>query len=688
MLPEEEFVLVGSLEATLLVLLIVVLFGPIITERFRIPGLIGLIVGGIIFGPFVIGWLEADGLVSQLGGIGILYLMFLAGVSFNLRGFMDNRTMAITYGLLGFFVPFILSIVVVLSMFEVGILSAALIGAMWASNTLVAYPDVQAAGLADNRAVSASVSAGVVADLLSLTVLAVATATTIIDLEPTLNIDIDIDLGFIDDVAPLIPEPTVEDPLLPLWIGLPLLAAFCLWALPRIGDWFFVRVGRSRTQRFVFALVGMSAGATVALLGGIEGLIGAFLAGLGMNRLVPTKGSLMDRIEFVGSSIFIPAFLVSIGLSIDPVVLFDPETIVLGLLFTALVLVGKSTAAILAGVRYGFDWNEIGLMSSLSFGQAASTLAIAQVGISLGMFGQVVVNAAVLTIVATALITSYGTRFFLKRIPRPPAIDAPVGERVLLDVRPHGSDMHALMNLAAAIVRPDDGLVVPYAVPAPGNRASAQAIVDAAVRAAEAHGLDTDGVVRIDDSFADATINLAEETDASMVVLAWQGPKFASDYVFGNDIDSIGERSPVPTVAVRIKRPWTRVVAVLGDPGASWQREDAELVVSIVQRLARPEAGEEVVVVGSDASLVPDSIASSPSIHMVTDQAGRSSAIESAGPDDLLIAPAYVLHDLTPRAGWRIARALADANVAVVAGPRRLVVARGSRRRPMTSTLP
>ena len=254
--------LVGSVEATLLILLLVILFGPIIAERFRIPGLVGLILGGMIFGPFVIGWLGSAGLVADLGAIGILYLVFLAGVSFNLRAFFQNRNSAIVYGLLGFVIPFVLAMWVSVSFLEFGLLAAALIGAMWASNTLLAYPDVRAAGLQDNSAVSAAVSAGVVADLLSLTVLAIATATVVIETDTTTRA-----------------EATVSNPSIPVWLAIPILMGFTLWLLPRVTEWFFVEVGRTRMQRFVFVLAGMAAGASVALLGGIEGLIGAFLAG-------------------------------------------------------------------------------------------------------------------------------------------------------------------------------------------------------------------------------------------------------------------------------------------------------------------------------------------------------------------------------------------------------------------------
>ncbi len=663
---------VGSLELSLFVLLIIVVFGPIVSERFGIPAIVGLIFGGVIFGPFVIGWLEQGGVVSNLGAIGILYLMFLAGLAFNMRAFLENRNSAIAYGLLGFILPFGLSMMVMLALSEISVLGAALIGAMWASNTLVAYPDVKAAGLANNRGVSAAVSAGVVADLLSLTVLAFATATAVIDLEPEL---FDISGEAIDLVGSVTIQPTNPDPLLPLWIALPLLAVFCFWILPKATNWFFVNVGRSRMQRFVFALAGMAAGATVATLGGIEGLIGAFLAGLGMNRLVPANGSLMDRLDFVGAAIFVPAFIVSIGLNIDPAVLFDVETLLLGALFTVFVVVGKTAAAVITGLGFRYSWDEIGIMSTLSFGQAASTLAIAQVGLSLGMFDQLVVNAAVLAIVATALITSFGTRFFIERVPRPASPETVVGEHVLVDVRDNGSASEVFLALAAGIARPDNGLVIPYSVTERGGMEAARAMVDRATAAASAQGLDSEGVVRVDDSFTDATVNLIEEIGASLVMLSWSGPRFAADYVLGNDIDKVGELSPVPTMAVRVLRPWRRIVVALGDVSADWRKDDARLVLSAVRRLRRTTPVPLVVFTGNP-ELLAGRVGDEEFVEVVSDSSQRRSLIDRLERDDLLIAAAYVLHDLPPMSSWRMARSLQDLNVAVVAGPHRLTVSR------------
>lgn len=405
--------LLGTVEMTILVLIVAILAGPLLGARLRVPGLLALIFLGMIFGPFGLGWLGRVDLVFDLGSIGILYLMFLAGLGFNVKAFNDNRTSALGFGLLSFVFPFGLSMIAGLSYFETGILAAALLGSMWASNTLVAYPDVRAAGLENTRAVRDAMSGGVVADVLALLILAVASTYAVVEIAEPDALD------------------TGAAPTLPLYLSIPLLVAFTLWLLPRIGEWFFVRVGRSRVQRLLFALAGMAAGATLAVLGGIAGIIGAFLAGLGLNRLVPKNSELMDRIDFVGTSVFIPAFLVSIGLRIDPVALVDWRTILIGVVFLGLVLVGKGLAVLVAAMFVGYSSAERGLIGSLSIGQAASTLAVGQIGLELGLFEQRVVNASILTIVLAALLTSFGTQFYIRRMPPPAPSTGAIGERVL-----------------------------------------------------------------------------------------------------------------------------------------------------------------------------------------------------------------------------------------------------------------
>jgi len=650
---------VGTVEFTLLVLLGVILAGPLIAERFRIPGLLGLIFFGMLFGPHVLDWLGRVGLVEDLGAIGILYLMFLAGVSFNLKAFLENRKSAITFGLLGFGTPFALSIWAGISVLELEVLSALLIGAMWASNTLVAYPDVRAAGLADNRAVRDAVSAGVVADLLSLFVLAVATSTVVIDVS---------DLP--DAVADLVEPP----PSFPLLLSVPMLVGFCLWVLPKLGAWFFVRVGHSRTQRFLFSLVGMAAGAALAVLAGVEGLIGAFLAGLGLNRLIPSRSELMDRLDFVGSSIFIPAFLVSIGLSIDPAVFFDLATLQLGLLFTGLVIVGKSIAAGISGALFRLTIDEIGLTASLSYGQAASTLAIAQVGLSLGFFGQDVVNGAVLAIVLTALITSFGTQFFIRRVPRPAASQVSLGEFVLVDARRSSSNTDVVMDFAGRIAGTDDGLLVPFTIPQAGQLEDARSRIEEAEAAAAAGGYDTEGVARVSESFTTGLLELAEETAASLAVLPWPGVRPGTDSLLGSELDSFGERSPIPTVAVQMIEPWNRVVLMIGDTSIEWHREDALLAAGIVQRVRR-QKDSPVLVIGRKTSDVEEHVGALENVEFINRSLKTREFLGQVRPDDLVVVPAYILRNTSLTDQLRMARRLVKNDVAVVAGPHRLTVA-------------
>lgn len=674
--------LIGSVETTIAIVFAIVVLGPIVAERFRVPGIVGLIAGGMLFGPYAIDWLQSGGLVDELGSIGILFLMFLAGLSFDIQSFRRNRSTAVLYGLTGFIIPFVLTVVVVTTAPGIEFLGALLVGAMWASNTLVAYPEVQSAGLQGTRSVGAAVSAGVVADLLSLTVMAFVTSTAIIEIDPP-------DIPVIGELSErLVTEgvrPTTPDPTLPLWAGLPLLVVVCLWLLPRVADWFFVRVGRDRPQRVVFMIALMGTGSTFALLGGMEGLIGAFLAGLGLNRLVPTRGLLMERLDFVGGTLFVPVFLISIGLQIDPAVLVDPETIGLGLLFSGFVVVGKTAAAVISGLARNLSWDEVGLMSSLSFGQAASTLAIAEVGNQLGMFDQDVVNAAVLAIVVTAFITSYATRFFASRVPPPDAERPPLGHSILLDTRQIGSDVETLLSFAGALARADDGVVVPYAIAGePGGHTVARTGVDGVIASASALGLDVDGVVRVDDSFVDTTVNLVAELGSSLVVLDWSGPRFAVDYVFGNDIDGVGAANPVPTVAAHLLRPWDRLVIWLGDERAAWQRDDARLALDVAKRLgtARPTPVTVLCRDPADADAIGPG---DEGVVVITDADAQHDALDASHPGDLLVVPAHVVRDLAPLRALRLARRLHDTNLAIVAGPYRLTISNGPSRQGVVS---
>ena len=188
-------------------------------------------------------------------------------------------------------------------------------------------------------------------------------------------------------------------------VGLVVLGVWSLVALPRVARWFFAHVGTDRSYRFVFGIAAFLVGAVMAEAAGIDGIVGAFFAGLGLNRAVPEQSPLMNRLQFMGSTFFIPIFLVSVGVLLDPRVMVDPKTLGVALVFTVAVLGGKSLAAIIAGRTFHFTWPEIGVMSGLSGSQAAATLATTLVGAKLGLFDKQTINAVLVVILSSLVVT-------------------------------------------------------------------------------------------------------------------------------------------------------------------------------------------------------------------------------------------------------------------------------------------
>jgi len=643
-----------TVEFRLLTLAFLILAGPIIAERAKVPGLVGLIFLGMAFGPFVLGWVSPLGLIGVVGAVGLLYLMFLAGIELDINTFIANRNASITFGLVTFAIPFGLSFFVGVQILGYTGAAAALVGAMWASHTLVAYTEIKAAGLESNRAVGAAVSATVITDVLALIILGLAVSA---------------------GTTPGASAGSEDLAIMPVWAGILVLALFCMWVLPRATRWFFVHLGHSRTQRFIWTFGGMSAGAFLSRLGGIEGLVGAFLAGIGMNRLVPAHGPLMERIEFFGNALFVPAFLITVGLSIDPRALSEWETIQLALIFAGLVLVGKVLAAVVSGLIFGFSWPEIGMMASLTIGQAAATLAIAQVGVSTGLFTQEVINAAVLAVVVTVIITSLGTRY-LARLLEPPTEDSSaIGRHVLMQVTSEGA-ANGLVAACVAISRSDDGLLTPYIICDDDGCGSLTEKLDDAVQSAVDKGQDSEGISRVANSGVMGTLNLAVEKKASLVVLPWRGPRSTSDDFFGQEIDRIGARSTVPVMAARVVgEEWRRVLFFQGRSRSLVIRdEDSALALEIARRISSHLELELLVYVAE-----PQRIENLDGFESVNHYSGRTGGpLSSIQEGDLVVVPPHVVDDALGLGLSRVTRHLDDASLMVVGGPGRLRVSNRS----------
>jgi Kef-type K+ transport system membrane component KefB len=314
----------------------------------------------------------------------LLFLMFLAGLELDLDEFQRNRKPALTFGALTFTFPFVLGLLLVLP-FGYGLATAALYGSLWASHTLIAYPIVQERKLTRHRAVGMASGGTVITDTLSLFVLAVVVGSV-----------------ESDDRSAVI--------LVKLLLGLAVLAVYCAFLLPRIGRWSLAHLGQGNVPTFLFLLAALTSAALLADRMGLEGIVGAFFAGLALNRLVSSRAEEKESFEFVGAALLVPFFLLSTGMLLDPRQFTEPVVLVLAGASLAIVLVGKAAASFLSGRLSGFGTPEIKLVFGLTVAQAAATLAAVTIGTEAGIFDEDLLSATLVVVLVTVIVSSVVTR--------------------------------------------------------------------------------------------------------------------------------------------------------------------------------------------------------------------------------------------------------------------------------------
>jgi Kef-type K+ transport system membrane component KefB len=379
-----------SAEWTFFVAAVVLLAGPVVAERLRLPGLVGIVLGGMLVGPFVLDWVHREGVVESLGELGLLFLMFLAGLELDLDEFQRNRKPALTFGALTFTFPFVLGLLLVLP-FGYGLATAALYGSLWASHTLIAYPIVQEHKLTRHRAVGMASGGTVITDTLALFVLAVVVGSV-----------------ESDDRSSVI--------LVKLLLGLAVLAVYCAFLLPRIGRWALAHLGQGPVPTFLFLLAALTSAALLADRMGLEGIVGAFFAGLALNRLVSTRAEGKEHFEFIGAALLVPFFLLSTGMLLDPRQFTELTVLAIAGASLAIVLVGKATAAYVSGRRSGFGTPEIKLVFGLTVAQAAATLAAVTIGTEAGIFDENLLSATLVVVLATVIVSSIVTRIATREL--------------------------------------------------------------------------------------------------------------------------------------------------------------------------------------------------------------------------------------------------------------------------------
>jgi len=516
---------------------VIILLAPIVMARMRMPGMIGLLLAGALLGPNGLGVLERDASFVLFGTVGLLYIMFTAALEIDLAILKRYRLHSLVFGLVTFAIPQGLGMLVGYYLLDFDWPAAILLASMFASHTLLTYPIVSRLGLTRNQAVTTAVGGTIVTDTLALLVLAVIAGMT---------------RGEVD-----------EHFAWQLATSLVLYVATILIGLPLLARWFFRRMARDGVAEFVFVLATVFGCAALSHVAGSEPIVGAFLGGLALNRLIPHNSTLMNRIQFTGDALFIPFFLLSVGMLLDVSVFlggFRAWLVALSMLAT--VLVAKWLAAESTRPLLGYSRDQARVVFGLSVPQAAATLAATIVGFEIGLFDDAVVNGAIVMILvscfwAPIVVDRHGRNLVRAEAELAPTLpDSP--QRILVACSSESS-ARPLIDLAILVRDPEQQQsVYPLTVVEDGDDAAhgvaaAARMLDSLVPQFTAAGVPTHPVTRIDLNTAAGILRARRELNARKVIVGWRKRSIGTEFFFGSMVEQLLQDGPYQLIACRLR---------------------------------------------------------------------------------------------------------------------------------------
>ncbi len=533
-----------------LLILVIILAAPLLLNKFRIPHLLGLIIAGAIIGPNGFNLVLRDSSIILSGTAGLLYIMFLAGLEIDLGDFKKNKWKSLTFGMYTFLVPMALGTLVGLYVLNFSMLTSILLASMFASHTLIAYPIISKLGITKDKAVGITVGGTMITDTLALLVL-----TVIVEMA----------VGEVDDWF-----------WYRLGAAIILFFAFVMIVFPIVGRWFFKRC-EDNVSQYIFVLVMVFLGAYLAELAGLESIIGAFLAGMALNRLIPSTSPLMNRVEFVGNAIFIPFFLIGVGMLIDYRAFFTNwDTIKVGAVMIVVATVAKFVAAWMTQKTFRMSVDQRRVIFGLSNAQAAATLAAVMVGdnVILGetpagepirLLNESVLNGTILMILVTCTMASFSAQKGAHNIAMNDVSEEKEGtgehqERILIPVS-YEKNVTELVNLSTAIKskKNKNGL---FALNVINNQASddkafkqSKKVLNMAVTTASATDNVLQDLLRYDLNVANAIISVIKEQGITDLVLGLHQGKGVVSSFLGNMTEAILGQSNVTTLIYRPIQP-------------------------------------------------------------------------------------------------------------------------------------
>ena len=511
------------------VVLCIILLAPIIMGKLRIPHIVGMVLAGMLIGKYGLNILERDSSFELFGEVGLYYIMFLAGLEIDMNGLKNNSWKVVGFGLLTFAVPFVLVFLSCLYMLHYSAVASLLLGSVLGSNTLIAYPIVCKYGLQKHNSVTLCVGASMISVTFALVVLAAIVGTY------NNGTGIGFWLLFILKFA--------------AYIGA---AVYCI---PRITRWFLRRYSDAVMQYiFIMGIVFLSAAITDML--GMEGVFGAFFAGLMLNRYIPHVSPLMNRIEFIGNALFIPYFLIGVGMLINVRVLFEGwSTAFITFCLVFFGTVGKALAAYAIAFFHRLPKVHGHMMFGLTAAHAAGSIAIVMVGIRLKvaegtyLLNDDMLNGVVMMILFTCIIGSMVTEkasrdIVLNDIPTSANDSNGDDEKILIPVK-YPETAETLVNMAILMRNPklNRGLVGLNVVYDDENRLQGQekgkSLLEKLANMAIAADVRMLTQVRIATNIANGIKHAFKEFNASEIIMGLHNHKNVSKRFWGEFIQSL-----------------------------------------------------------------------------------------------------------------------------------------------------
>jgi Kef-type K+ transport system membrane component KefB/nucleotide-binding universal stress UspA family protein len=533
-----------------MIILMIILLTPILFNKLKIPHLLGLIIAGAVIGPNGLNLLLRDSSIILSGTAGLLYIMFLAGIEIDLMDFRRNSNKSIIFGMYTFIIPMVLGFWAGYYLLGFSIMTSVLLASMFASHTLLAYPILSKFGVTKNKAVNIAIGGTMITDTLALLVLAVIVGMTKGEVNTLFWIRLSVSI---------------------IIFGLVVMLLF-----PIIGRFFFKKVTDNVSQ-YVFVLAMVFLAAVLAEAAGIEAIIGAFLAGLSLNRLIPHTSPLMNRVEFVGNAIFIPFFLIGVGMLVDfRAFINDLETIKVAVVMTVVASFSKFAAAWLTQKSFKFSVDQRHLIFGLSNAQAAATLAAVLVGynIILGetetgapirLLNDSVLNGTIVMILVTCTIATFVAQKGARNIhfaESPVTDDDKSGseEKILIPIS-NPANIEELINLSTIIKSKNNtaGLfalsIINSGTDSPESLKASKKMLEKAVITGAATDTQINPLLRYDLNVTNGITSIIKEQNITDLIMGLHEKKAISESFLGNLTEGVLNKCNTTTFVYRPVQP-------------------------------------------------------------------------------------------------------------------------------------